>query len=156
MKRLCSLWSFLAVVFLIGPAFAQDANQTSIQIEDPWARPTAEGAPVGAAYLTLTNSGTAPDRLVAAASPVAGRVELHTHLMEDGVMKMRRVEAIEVAPGTPTVLQPGGLHIMLIGLKSALNPGEQFPLALTLENAGKIEIEVPVRDVRHMQHRKGS
>jgi len=158
MKRITSLWSFIAVVLLLGPALAQDAHQTSIHIGDPWARATAEGAPVGAAYFILTNSGTASDRLVAVSSPVAERVELHTHLMEDGIMKMRPVEAIEVAPGTPTVLQPGGLHIMLIGLGSALKAGGQFPLTLTFENAGAMAIEVPVRDVRRMQHQhhKGS
>jgi copper(I)-binding protein len=74
---------------------------------------------------------------------------------------MRPVEAIEVTPGAPIVLQPGGLHVMLIGLKAPLKEGERFPLTLTFERAGTIEVEVVVEKLGamgpdHMDHQTGS
>ena len=95
-------------------------------------------------FLELTNMGDAPDLLLSAASDIAEKVELHTHLMDKGVMKMRAVEAFEVAPGAPTILQPGGNHIMLIGLHRGLSEGETFPVTLTFRDAGQIELEVTV------------
>ena len=98
----------------------------------------------GAAFAVLANNGTAMDQLVAAESPVAERVELHTHMMDGGVMRMREVKAIEVHPGTPTVLQPGGLHIMFIGLRAPLKEGAAVPLTLVFEKAGRLAISAQV------------
>ena len=112
-------------------------------LETPWARATAGRAETGAAYATLIGGGQ-PDRLIAASSPVAETVELHTHLEEDGVMRMRPVEAIAVPAGGKVELKPGGLHIMLIGLKGPLKEGRHFPLTLIFERAGRIETEVPI------------
>jgi copper(I)-binding protein len=67
-------------------------------------------------------------------------------------MKMRPVKAIEVAPGEPAVLKPGGLHVMLMGLKAPLVKGQSFPLTLVFEKAGKIEIEVPIGEATAMDH----
>ena len=97
--------------------------------------------------MTIETSG-GPDRLVAVASPLAGKVELHAHLHEGGVMKMREVEAIDVAPGKPAKLETGGLHIMIMDLKQPLKAGETIPLTLTFEKAGKVEVQVPVRPLR--------
>jgi copper(I)-binding protein len=124
---------------------AEDAKVGDIHIDAAWSRATASSAPTGAAYMMLTNHGGEVDRLVAVASPAAEHAQLHTHLMEGGVMKMRPVEAVEVAPGTPSVLQPGGLHVMLIGLKGPLREGQRFPLTLTFERAGDVEIDVVVQ-----------
>ena len=134
-----------AATALAGPVAAADVTVGTITISDPWARATAATAPTGAAYLTLTTSIDQPDRLILAASPVAELVELHTVSMDnDGVMRMRPVEAIGVAADAPTELAPGGLHIMLIGLTGPLIQGESFPLTLTFEDAGSVEISVPV------------
>jgi copper(I)-binding protein len=134
------------------PASGQDMKKPMdgmhagrIVVEQPWSRATAGRAPNGAAFMTLANQGDAVDRLVAAATPVAERAEMHTHLMDGGVMRMRPVEGIEVAPGSPTVLQPGGLHIMLFGLKERLAEGATFPLTLSFANAGEVTVEVTVR-----------
>jgi copper(I)-binding protein len=127
-----------AAVLLAAAAHAQDG----LKIEQPWARATPGGAKNGAAYVTLESA--APDALVAASSPVADRVELHTHAQEGGVMKMRRVEEVPLDPGKKVVLKPGGEHIMLMGLKRPLTEGERFPLTLTFRKAGKREIEVGV------------
>jgi len=80
------------------------------------------------------------DRLVEAATPVAKKASLHTHTMEGDIMKMRPVKAIEVSPGKSTVMKPGGLHIMLMGLKAPLTQGETFPLTLSFETAGSVDV----------------
>ena len=136
----------LAAVFAMAFAlWAPAALADGVKVEEAWARASAGAARNGAAYLTLVNLGAAPDRLLAAASPVAEKAELHTHLLEDGVMRMRPVTAVEVHPGTPTVLRPGGLHVMLFGLKAPLEDGQRFPLSLRFEKAGTVEVEVAVR-----------
>jgi copper(I)-binding protein len=117
----------------------------SVVVSEPWSRATAAGSPNGAAYMTLDVDGQGADRLVAAASPIAGKVELHTHSMDDGVMRMRPVAAIEVEPGSPTVLRPGGLHVMLMGLKRPLKQGEAFPLTLRFETGGEATVQVLVQ-----------
>jgi copper(I)-binding protein len=109
------------------------------------ARASPGGAQNGAAYLTM-KSPTA-DRLTAAASPVANRVELHLSTMDGGVMRMREVLAIDLPPGETVTLKPGGLHVMLMGLKQPLRPGETIPLTLEFEKAGKLEITAAVGPV---------
>jgi hypothetical protein len=135
----------LALLVLSAPASAQSAGD--VTVEAPWARASLGMAKAGAAYMTLHNTGTAPDRLLSAETPVAEVAELHTHLMDDGVMRMRQVRAVEVAPGSGTVLQPGGLHVMLMGLKAPLKAGETFPLTLTFERGGETTVEVAVRSL---------
>ena len=135
----------LALLFgFAGSAAAGEAMKGDIHIDKPWARASIGAAKAGAAYMTLANHGSEADRLLAVETDVARRSELHTHLMEDGVMKMRQVEAIEVDPGTPTVLEPGGLHVMLMGLEAPLEQGKSFPLRLVFERAGTIEVTVEI------------
>ena len=127
-------WSF--------PAAAQTG--AAIEVAAPWARPSPGGGKMSAAYLTLHNKGTAADQLLSASAPVAEAVELHTVVKDGDVMRMRPVPAIEVAPGATTVLQPGGYHIMLIGLKGPLKQGDRFPLELNFARAGRQQVEVTV------------
>mgnify|MGYP000858746236 CR=1 FL=1 len=121
------------------------AAQAEISVTNPFSRASAPQAKAGAAFMTLTIDAGA-DKLVGASSPVADKVELQTHLMQDGVARMRPVEGgVPVTAGTPTELKPGGLHIMLIGLKSPLKQGETFPLTLTFEKAGQVAVTVSVQ-----------
>ena len=120
------------------------AAQDKVQIVEPWARAALAGRN-SAAYMTIVNHMAEKDELVAAATPVARVVELHTHVMDGGVMRMRPVQAIEVNVGEPAVLRPGGLHVMLIGLTRDLKAGETIPLTLRFRNAGERTIEVPVQ-----------
>lgn len=122
---------------------APAAKAGDIQILMPFARATP--ARVGGAFMTLKNDGHGADRLLKAASPVAESVELHTHVKDGDVMRMRAVEAIPVAAHGSTALAPGGYHIMLIGLKQPLKAGERFALTLTFEKAGAVTLEVPVQ-----------
>lgn len=148
---------------IAAPASAHDYTAGDIRVEHPWARATIGKAKNGAAYMTLVNTGGAPDRLLGATSPVAERAEAHAHHMDGNVMKMHPVHAIEIAPGSPTVLKPGGLHIMLFGLKAPLKAGETFPLTLRFERAGRLTIDVLVEQPAapppggdHRGHHKGS
>ena len=141
--------TFLAGLMIVAAtaAHAHDFQVGGVTIEHPWARATAPAAQAGAAYFILTTQAEAPDLLVTASTPVAERVELHTHLMDDGIMRMRPVEAIEVSPGTPTVLEPGGLHVMLMGLQGPLVESETFPLTLVFETAGEVTVDVMVQSI---------
>ena len=136
-----------------GPGVHAAAVQTvgPLRIEGPWARATPPTGQVGGAFVTLVNTGAAPDRLVSAASPVAGRIELHTHIKDGDVMRMREVEGgIPLPPGDTVKLQPGGFHIMLLGLKQGLAAGSSFPLTLTFEKAGSVQVDVPVEAMGSM------
>ena len=144
--------ALLAGALVSNLAAAADYSLGDLAIHQPWARASIGQAQAGAAYVTVMNKGSLPDRLVAVEGEVANRVELHTHMMDGGVMKMRQVEAIEVAPGEPAVLKPGGLHIMLMGLKAPLVKGESFPLTLVFERAGRVEIEVSIGEGTAMEH----
>jgi copper(I)-binding protein len=114
------------------------------------ARFLLEGRP-GAVFLTIDNKGDA-DRIVAASSPLTDRVELHTHTMSDGVMKMRRIEGIDVAANAKTELKSGGLHIMMFGVKPLPEKGSMVPLTLTFEKAGKVDLKAMVSNKAGMSH----
>jgi copper(I)-binding protein len=122
------------------PATAPDG----IAIEQPWTRAAIQGG-TGGVFLTIRNAGTAPDRLVSASSPLPRVTELHTTLRDGDVMRMQQVQSIEVPAGGSVALQPGGLHLMLIGLSAPLRPGESVPVTLTFEKAGAITVSVPVQ-----------
>ena len=132
-------------------AAAHEFNVGALLIEHPWARASIGPARSGAAYVTLVNNGTQPDRLIAVSTPVAVRVAIHTHLVQDGVVKMRPVSVIEIAPGEPTVFEPGGLHFMLTGLKRPLEEDTLFSLVLEFEDAGQVEILVIVQEAGAMK-----
>ena len=101
-----------------------------LTVNDPYVRAVPPGQPNSAAFMGLVNGTGAPRALVGGRSDVAEVVELHTHTMEDGMMKMRRVERIDLPAGETVTLDPGGLHVMLIGLKRGLKPGDQIDLTL--------------------------
>ena len=127
---------------LPGAASAMDG----IMIADPYARASSPVAKSGAAFMEITNHGAEADRLVAATSPIAERVELHTHIEDgEGVMRMVEVEdGFEVPAGETVALERGGPHVMFLGLTGAMEQGDTVDLTLTFEKAGEIEIEVPV------------
>lgn len=126
-------------------AVAHSFKLGEIDIGHPYARPTREGQMVGAGYLKLANKGPV-ERLVAASSPAAGTVEIHSMSMEGDVMKMRQVDAIEIATGQTVELKPGGYHLMLMGLKAPLKVGDKFPLTLKFEKSGEVVVTVNVEE----------
>jgi hypothetical protein len=131
--------AFAASLVIAGPALAQP---TQLAVDNAWAGATPGKAENGAAYVTIT-SPTA-DRLVSASTPVAKKAELHTMSMQGMVMKMRPVSGVDIPPGQPVSLKPGGEHIMLMGLNQPLREGQSFPLTLDFEKAGPRTVTVTV------------
>jgi len=146
------LMSFLLALAINGQVHAQIPDAKSIVIDHPWARATPAGAKTGAAYMTLINNGDSGDRLLAAKTPVADSVQFHSVSEENGVSRMREMRAVEVPPGGKVTFSPGGMHIMVVGLKQPLKEGQTFPLSLTFEKAGKVEVTVSIAKVGAMQH----
>jgi copper(I)-binding protein len=136
-------------------AVAHSFKLGEIDIGHPYARPTREGQMVGAGYLKLANKGPV-DRLVSATSPAAGSVEIHSMSMEGDVMKMRQIDAIEIATGQTVELKPGGYHLMLMGLKAPLKVGEKFPLTLKFEKSGEVVVTVNVEEPKSKSEATGA
>ena len=128
--------AFSAVVAADGP----------IAVDAGWARPTAPGTTIGAAYLVIRNAGSAPDRLAGASSPRAARVEMHESRVEGGMARMRPVAELPIAPGASLRFEPGGRHLMLVGLAGPLIAGERLPLVLRFERAGTVATTLAVRE----------
>lgn len=125
---------------------ATESAASSIALNEPWSRETAEGQNAGGAFMTIANTGTAADRLTGGSSPVAGRVEIHTMTMENDVMRMRQLEdGLQVPAGGALTLRPGSFHVMLMDLKQPLKAGDTVPLTLRFEGAGTVETELEVR-----------
>ncbi len=134
-----------ALVFLLATAAAaHDYMVGSLQIGHPYAPSTPSMARTAAAYLSITNKGNSADRLLSASSPRAEKVELHTHIMDNNIARMREVPAVDIAPGATVAFQQGGLHIMLIGLTAPLTVGEKVALTLRFERAGPVDVELAI------------
>jgi copper(I)-binding protein len=152
MCRAIAVFGFIFLLVGAATTWANDYKVGDLTISRPWARASVGKAKTGAAYITIINDGVQVDRLISTSTPVAKKASLHTHLMDGDVIKMRRVNAVEVSPGEPAVMNPGGLHIMLMGLKSPLKEGAVFPLILTFERAGVIEVSVMVNKIGSKGH----
>ncbi len=130
---------------------AHDFRLGPLRIDHPYATPTPPGATNGAAYLRgIRNTGAEPDRLIGASTPVARAVEIHRSAVDaDNVMRMRRVDAIELPPNVEVRLRHGGeYHLMLIDVKQPLKNGDRFPMTLRFERAGEREVMVWVQPPR--------
>ena len=141
--RLLSVIGTAGFVMLawVGVAQAKDVQVGNLVIESPWSRATPGGAKVGAGYLAIVNIGTVSDRLTAATSAIAERVEMHSTSMEGGVMRMRKITGgLELKPQEVTEFKPGGLHLMFIGLKQPIKKGDAFPVRLTFSSAGTVDL----------------
>ena len=134
------------LMFVAFGAEAQEFKAGDITVEHAWARPTAGPNMMGAAYVTLKNAGTEADTLKSASSPDAAMVEVHEHIHDDnGVMRMRPVEGgVAIPAGATVTFQPGGYHLMLMGLKHNLEEGQTMPLKLSFARAGDVDIQVAV------------
>jgi periplasmic copper chaperone A len=115
-----------------------------VQIEKPWARATAPGAKVAAGYMILHNRAAAPDRLVGAASPAAERVELHVHIRDGDIVRMREVKAYDIPAKGRFELKPGGAHLMFVDIPQPFKEGQKIPVTLKFEKAGEVPAEFHV------------
>lgn len=134
-----STTAFAALLFAL-PAVAQ------VTVTEPWVRGTVAGQMATGAFMQLKSAKDA--KLVEARSPVAGVVEIHEMAMENNVMRMRAVPALDLPAGRSVELKPGGYHVMLMDLKQQMKEGEVVPVTLVIESAGKrevVEVKAPVR-----------
>jgi periplasmic copper chaperone A len=116
------------------------AKAPSLHVEG-WAR---AGASSSAAYVSIHNGGRTADRLLGASTPAARSVSVHRSVSQSGVMRMRAAGPVAVPAGGRIAMQPGGLHLMLTGLKAPLRPGARLPLTLRFERAGPVQASLPV------------
>lgn len=141
----------IAALLLVSCGQQPASQGPAVTVSDVWARPArmaAEGHGMGmtsAVYFVIRNRGSQADRLVAATTAVAGRVELHETRQEGDMMRMVPVQAVEIPAGGEVVFKPGGLHVMLMDLKRDLKVGDSFELTLKFERAGELTVTVPVR-----------
>ena len=119
------------------------AHAADIQLEGAWARATSASAKTGAVYLRIITKG-APDELIEATTPVAQSAKLHQTVRTGDVVSMKPVDSLAVSPSGPTVLAPGGYHLMLMNLKQPLVKGKSFPVTLTFVKAGKVQTTVSI------------
>lgn len=134
---------FFAALVLSSLAHAGDL----VAVKDAWVRAPVPGAEVAAAYMTL--EATAPVALVGAGSPAAKAVEIHSMSMKNGVMEMRQVPSLEIRPGQPAKLQPGGLHLMMIDLTRPLKVGDKVEINLHFSGGKNVKttqrLSIPVK-----------
>lgn len=164
MSRVTKLVVVLSVMVFLAACGSRSTGGATIEVLDAWARAANAMKPEGhggmqtpavagmegmgansAAYMVLRNNGSKDDRLLRAESDVAEAVELHMSEMQGEVMTMRPIEYVEVPAGGEAQLKPGGMHVMLIGLKHTLNAGDSIDLVLVFENAGRVNVRAEVR-----------
>ena len=143
---------FVMYLLILVPVvlFSTNTLAAGVSVEHAYARAVPHGQPNSAAFMVLKNSSAHDRALVEARSSVSKVVELHTHKMEGGMMRMRRIDKIEVKAGSETVLKPGGLHVMFIGLKQQLKAGEQVDLELVFDDGQVTKLTIPVKLVAGM------
>jgi hypothetical protein len=129
-------------------AQAEDFSVGSLKISAPWVRATPNGAAVGGGYMTITNTGTTSDRLVGGSSDLSARFEIHAMSMDNDVMKMRSAgNGVEIKPGQTVEFNPGGYHVMFVGLKKSFEQGQQVPALLKFEKAGSVAVKFRVESI---------
>ena len=149
-----------AVLILTGAGLALascEQGAPAIAVDGAWARATAAGQGQGAVYLRIANSGSGPDRLVAAQTDRAKQATLHHVSNEGGVHRMRAMKSVEVRGRSAVEFTPGGQHIMLSGLNQPLEAGSSFALILRFERSGARELVVAVREAgaaAHLEHER--
>ena len=146
----------MATLILAG--LATSVSAAGIHIEDGWARATVEGMKMGGAFMKIQNDEAKQDFLVGGSSPVAERIEVHTHVNDNGVMRMREVKGgIPLEAKGVTELKPGSYHVMFMGLKKPLKEGEKVPVTLKFKNAKSqtVELEVKTAPQSGMDHGHG-
>ncbi|WP_024851634.1 copper chaperone PCu(A)C [Hydrogenovibrio kuenenii] len=141
----------LSSLFISTMASAMSKEEASqIQVSNPYAREVPPGAMASASFMTLKNTSAHDIYLIQAESKVAKKVELHTHIHDNGVMRMRQVQDIKIPAHGMTMLQPGGFHIMLIGLQQKLVKGEQIQVQLTFKDGSHKTVKMPVKAIKGM------
>lgn len=131
-------------------AFAFPALAADLEVSGAFIRASPKVANAGAGFVTIKNSGKQDDKLIAASANVSKSVELHTHIKDGEIMRMRKVDAINVPAGGAAELKPGGDHVMFIDLNGPLKEGDKVAVTLKFEKGGEVKVEMPVLAVGAM------
>lgn len=146
------LRSLLIALLCLAPGLTAAAPPAQgVSVEGAKVREVPPGQVNSAAFMTVRNAGPGDRALVGAESDIAEAVELHSHIHDGGMMRMRRIDRIDIPAGTQTRLEPGGLHIMLIGLNRRLRGGDEVELTLVFADGSRFPVRAPVQpiDVGH-------
>ncbi|WP_372803531.1 copper chaperone PCu(A)C [Paracoccus seriniphilus] len=155
---LCAI--LLGTALLSSPVRAEMPmpDTTEVQIEDltisgAFMRATLPRAPVGGGYLTIANHGSTDDRLLSVQAPIGSDVQIHEMAHKDGVMTMRPLpEGLPIPAGETVVLEPSGIHLMIMGLQDRLQEGESYELTLHFEHAGDVTLPFDVLALNARSH----
>jgi len=142
-----SIIAITLITALVLSACGTESTGPKISVEDAWARPVPAAGGNGAVFFRLVNTGNEADQLLGGESPVAGSVEVHKTSMEEGVMRMEHIPGLELPAKGEVLLEPGGYHVMLIGVNTSLALGDTLPITLRFEKSGEIQMEVQVREI---------
>jgi periplasmic copper chaperone A len=116
-----------------------------VEVREAWARPAAQGGN-GAVYFTIENQSSEADELIGVASDIAQAMEIHESKMNGDVMEMRQLESVPLGPGAEVKFEPGGLHVMLIGLRQDLQAGDEIEITLHFKKHPDASVTVPIQD----------
>ena len=144
-NHLAPLLAMTLIATLLGATLPSFASEAELTVTDATVRAVPPGTPTSGAFMTISNSSNVDRKLLKADSPVAKTVELHNHINDNGVMRMRQVKEIEVKANDQVALKSGSYHIMLIGLKQTLNEGDSVPITLTFDDGSTKKSDAPVK-----------
>jgi hypothetical protein len=150
MKQIARSLAYAALVSVLfgAPALANELRAGDLVISQAWSRATPGGAKIGGGYLTIENRGAMPDRLIGGTWDAGAKVEVPEMAMNNGVMTMRPLDqGLTIEPGATVKLAPGGIHLMLFDLKSPFKSGDQVPVTLEFEKAGKLTFSLEVQGI---------
>lgn len=146
-KHLNCRWAAALLVFVAAvTAHGADYEAGTLLITEPWSRPTPPTASAGAVYLSIRNRGSTADRLLSLSTPVAGAVQIHASRTVNGMMEMRQLPGLDCPAHATVNIEPGSMHLMLVGLSRPLTAGSHFPLTLRFRGAGEVTVQVHVGD----------
>ncbi len=151
MKSTLENFAFVMILSLFPIYASGQSTADMVDVVEPYARASLPGISISVAFMALKNNSGERRTLVAAESPVADTVEIHNHVMSNGMMKMRKVAGIDLNADDTRLLRPGGFHVMLIGLKQILKHGESFPLELIYRDGSRDRVKVPVVDMNRSE-----
>jgi copper(I)-binding protein len=134
------------IVALLCMAIGTGALAGEIVVVDPYVRMVPQGVPTTGAFMLIKNTGNTDRKLLRVDSGAAKTVELHSHINDNGVMKMRQVRELEIKAKGQTELKPGSYHVMMIDLRQALQEGEKVPLTLSFDDGSSEKVEAVVRN----------
>ena len=140
-------------ILLFSLILSVNSIASELTVNGQYVRATPPHAKNSAAFFTISNHTNQSVKLVAVSSDTADRVELHSHIKEDGMMKMRQVKEVVINANSSTTLQPGGYHVMFLGLKNNLKEGQNVNITLSFDNGNQVNIDAPVQKIK-MSHNK--